>query len=251
VDARDLLQRLAVRWPLVLTGFVVSALIGAAVFLVTPTNYTSAAGVLVVPPTTDGGSTPVNPLSSLDSVVQVASTLVYTAQTAGAAGQISDASDGGSASAVNTGSDPSLNTPYIQITSTGNSADDATNAAQAAIKVMSTQLANIQNTSGVPTYLKMRLAVMAQPVTATASGSARLKAGGLGAAVAFVIALVMVAVFDRMLLSRQPKGPPPPPPPRPRKGRTVAEPEGMNETTTVIERGAIVGPGGLRGSTRR
>jgi hypothetical protein len=266
LDARDLLQRLAVRWPLVLAGFVLSLLIGGAVFAVTPTNYTAAAGVLVVPPSTDAGSTPVNPLTSLDSVVQVASTLVYTAQTPGAAGQIADASGGGSAAVVNTGSDPTLNTPYIQITGAGNSAADATNAAQAAIKVMSAELSAIQNNSAVPNYLKMRLTTVAQPVSATASGSSRLKAAGLAAGAALVIALVMVSLADRMMLSRKPAAPAPRPTARPDRQDRAERPEradrpepsrprrpaveNHNEKTQVIARGMLADPP-TRGPARR
>lgn len=243
MDARDLLLRLVARWPLVLGGFLVSLVIGAGIFLVTPASYTATAAALVVPPSTDPGTnTPVNPLTSLDSVVQVASTLVYAAQSPSAVGQIADASNDGSAQVVNTGSDPTINTPYIQITGSGESAADATNAAQAAIRVMGDQLSTIQNNSDVPTFLKMRLVTVNAPVVSTASGSARLKAAGLAAGIALVVALVAVAVTDRVLLARQRRDSTPPTPSRPRRRPGSAEPENRNETTQVISRGLLPEP---------
>jgi hypothetical protein len=185
VDGRELLRRLALRWPLVGIGLLLAVVVGGIVFAVTPATYTAQAGVLILPPTTDpgGSGNPVNPLSSLDSgTVQVASTLVYTAGSQDALDTISSASNGGTATVVNTTNDPTNDTPFIQITATGDSAEDA-----------------IQAGSNVPRSLLMRLTVIVAPVSATASGSALIKAGGLAAGIVFVLALLVIGLLDRFL----------------------------------------------------
>jgi len=193
---------LALRWPLVGIGLLLAVVVGGIVFAVTPATYTAQAGVLILPPTTDpgGSGNPVNPLSSLDSgTVQVASTLVYTAGSQDALDTISSASNGGTATVVNTTNDPTNDTPFIQITATGDSAEDATQAARAAIGVLNTRLAAIQAGSNVPRSLLMRLTVIVAPVSATASGSALIKAGGLAAGIVFVLALLVIGLLDRFL----------------------------------------------------
>ncbi|HEX3785665.1 MAG TPA: hypothetical protein VHX38_38935 [Pseudonocardiaceae bacterium] len=202
MDGRELVRRLALRWPLVGIGLLLAVIIGGVVFAVTPASYTAQAGVLILPPSTDpgDGTTAVNPLTSLDSgVVEVASTLVYAAGSQQALDTISDASNGGSATVVNTTDDPTNDTPFIQITSTGDSAPEATSAAQAAIGVLGSRLSAIQAGSNVPRSLMMRLTVIVAPVAATASTSGLLKAGGLAAAIVFVLALLVIGLLDRFL----------------------------------------------------
>ncbi len=202
MDGRELLRRLALRWPLVLVGLLLAIIVGGIVFAAAPASYTAQAGVLVLPPRTDpgDGGALVNPLSALDSgVVQVASTLVFAAGSAQAADVISDASGGGSATVVNTSDDPTNDTPFIQITATGASAADATSAARATIGVLGARLTAIQASSNVPRALLMRLTVLIAPVAATASTGAELKAGGLAAAIVLVLALLLIALLDRFL----------------------------------------------------
>jgi capsular polysaccharide biosynthesis protein len=199
VDGRDLIRRLAVRWPLVLVGAVLALVVGGVVFAVSPASYTAQAGVLVLPPPTEpGDTTQVNPLASLDNgAVQVASTLVYAASSAAVVDTIANASDGGTATLVNTTDEPGNDTPFIQITATGSSEADARTAATATITALTDQLRALQNR--VPDSLLMRLSVIVPPTSATASGSALIKAGGLAALLVFVLALVAIALLDRFL----------------------------------------------------
>lgn len=205
MDGRELLRRLALRWPLVLLGALLAVVIGGVVLAVTPASYTAQAGVLVLPPPTDpGDTTPVNPLASLDNgAVQVASTLVYTAGSPATVDAIADASNGGTATVLNTSDDPGNDTPFIQITATASSATDARAAATAMIGALGTQLRAMQ--TQVPASLLMHTAVIVPPVTATASTGSAVKAGGLAAILAFVIALIVIAVLDRFLPARLPK----------------------------------------------
>jgi hypothetical protein len=205
VDGRELLRRLALRWPLVLLGAVLALVVGGVVVVLTPASYTAQAGVLVLPPPTQPGeTTPVNPLASLDSgSIQVASTLVYAAGTPAIVDAVSNASDGGTATVLNTTNDPGNDTPFIQITATASAQADAKAAATAMVNALGAQLRAMQ--PQVPSALLMRLAVIVPPVTATASASGMLKAGGLAAILVFVLALLVIALLDRFLPARLPK----------------------------------------------
>lgn len=199
MDGRELLRRLALRWPLLVLGALLALAVGGLVFAVTPASYTAQAGVLVLPPTTDAGdSTPVNPLTSLDNgAIQVASTLVYTASSPATVDAVANASDGGTSAVLNTTDDPGNDTPFIQITATGATENDARAAATATITALNSQLRGMQ--TQVPSALLMRLSVILTPTTATASASSTLKAGGLAAILVFVLALIAIAVLDRFL----------------------------------------------------
>jgi hypothetical protein len=201
VDGRELLHRLASRWPLVLIGALLAFVVGGVVFAAGPASYTAQAGVLVLPPPTEpGDTTPVNPLASLDNgAVQVASTLVYAASSPATVDAVADGSNGGTSTVVNTTDDPGNDTPFIQITATGATEADARSAAAATIAALGTQLRDIQTNSQVPTSLLMRLSVIVPPVTATASTGGALKAAGLAAILVFVVALIGVALLDRFL----------------------------------------------------
>ena len=204
MDGRELLRRLALRWPLVLLGAVLALVVGGVVVVLTPAGHTAQAAVLVLPPPTNpGDTTPVNPLASLDNgSVQVATTLVYAAGTPAVVDAVSDASDGGAATVLNTTDDPGNDTPFIQITATGGSQADAKAAATAMVNALNTQLRVMQ--PQVPAALLMHLAVIVPPVTATASTGGMLKAGGLAAILVFVIALIVIALLDRFLPARLP-----------------------------------------------
>lgn len=204
MDGRELLHRLAVRWPLVVLGALLALVIGGIVFAASPASYTAQAGVLVLPPPTEPGeTTPVNPLSSLDSgSIQVASTLVYAASSPATVAAVADASDGGTSSVLNTTDTPGNDTPFIQITATGRTEADARAAATATISALDAQLRAMQ--SQVPAGLLMHLAVIVAPVGATASTSGLLKAAGLAAILVFVASLLAIALLDRFLPARLP-----------------------------------------------
>lgn len=204
MDGRELLRRLALRWPLVLLGAVLALAVGGVVVAVTPAGHAAQAGVLVLPPPTEpGATTPVNPLASLDNgAIQVASTLVYTAGTPAIVDAVADASNGGTATALNTTDDPANDTPFIQISATAGSETDAKAAATAMVDALNTRLRAMQ--TQVPATLLMHLAVIVPPVTATASTGGMIKAGGLAAILVFVIALFVIALLDRFLPARLP-----------------------------------------------
>ena len=201
MDGRELLRRLALRWPLVVLGALLAFVVGGVVLAVTPASYAAQAGVLVLPPPTQPGDTAqVNPLASLDNgAVQVASTLVYAASSPATASTIADASNGGTATLLNTTDAPGNDTPFIQVTASGDSETNARAAATAAIAALNMQLRTIQADSHVPPSLLMRIAVIVPPVTATASTSGLVKAGGLAAILVFLLALIAIAVLDRFL----------------------------------------------------
>ena len=199
MDGRELIRRLALRWPLVLVGALLALVVGGVVFAVSPASYTAQAGVLVLPPPTEpGDTTPVNPLAALDNgAIQVASTLVYTASSPTVVDGVANASNGGTSTVLNTTDDPGNDTPFIQITATGSSEADARSAATATITALSTQLRTIQN--GVSSSLLMNLSVIVAPTTAAASTASLVKAGGLAAILVFVLALIAIALLDRFL----------------------------------------------------
>jgi capsular polysaccharide biosynthesis protein len=199
VDGRELIRRLALRWPLLLIGAVLALVVGGVVFAASPASYTAQAGVLVLPPPTEpGDTTPVNPLASLDSgAIQVASTLVYTAGSPAVVDTVANASNGGTSTVLNTTDDPGNDTPFIQITATGSSESNARSAATATITALTTQLRTIQN--GVAPSLLMHLSVIVAPTTAAASTSSLIKAGGLAAILVFILALLAIALLDRFL----------------------------------------------------
>lgn len=199
MDGRELIRRLALRWPLVLLGAVLALAVGGIVFAVSPASYTAQAGVLVLPPPAEpGDTTPVNPLASLDNgAIQVASTLVYTASSPAVTDAIATASDGGTASVLNTTDAPGNDTPFIQITATGSAESNARTAATVTITALTNQLHALQH--GVPDALSMHLSVIVPPTVAAASASSMVKAGGLAALVVFVLALLVVALIDRFL----------------------------------------------------
>ncbi len=205
MDGRELLRRLALRWPLVLLGALLALVVGGVVVATTPAGYTAQAGVLVLPPPIEpGGADQVNPLASLDNgAIQVASTLVYTAGTPSIVDAIADASNGGAATVLNTTDNPGNDTPFIQITATAGSATDAKAAATAMVNALDTRLRAMQ--TQVPAALLMHLAVIVPPVTAAASTSGMIKAGGLAALLVFVVALIVIALLDRFLPGRLPK----------------------------------------------
>ena len=204
MDGRELLRRLALRWPLVVLGALLALVVGGVVFAATPASYTAQAGVLVLPPSTEpGDTTPVNPLSALDNgAIQVASTLVYAASSPGTVAAVADASDGGTSTVLNTTDAPGNDTPFIQITATGRTEADAQAAASATIAALNTQLRGMQGQ--VPAGLLMRLAVIVPPVGATAGTSSLLKAAGLAAILVFVASLLVIALLDRFLPARLP-----------------------------------------------
>jgi capsular polysaccharide biosynthesis protein len=199
VDGRELLHRLALRWPLVLIGALLALVVGGIVFAAGPASYTAQAGVLVLPPPTEpGDTTPVNPLATLDNgAVQVASTLVYVAGSPSTVDAVANASHGGTSTVLNTTDDPGNDTPFIQITATGATEADARAGATATITALNAQLRAIQ--TQVPASLLMHLSVIVPPATATASTSGPLKAAGLAAILVFVLALIGIAVLDRFL----------------------------------------------------
>jgi capsular polysaccharide biosynthesis protein len=199
VDGRELIRRLAVRWPLVLLGAVLALAVGGVVFAVSPASYTAQAGVLVLPPPTEpGDTTPVNPLASLDNgAIQVASTLVYTASSPAVVDTIANAANGGTSTVLNTTDEPGNDTPFIQITATGSSEANARTAATVTMTALTNQLRALQNR--VPDSLAMHLSVIVPPTTATASTGSLVKAGGLAAIVVFVLALLGIALLDRFL----------------------------------------------------
>ncbi|HJP79047.1 MAG TPA: hypothetical protein VJ914_32545 [Pseudonocardiaceae bacterium] len=204
MDGRELLRRLALRWPLVVLGALLALVVGGVVFAATPASYTAQAAVLVLPPSSEpGDTTPVNPLSALDNgAIQVASTLVYAASSPGAVAAVADASDGGTSTVLNTTDAPGNDTPFIQITATGRTEADAQAAASATIAALNTQLRGMQGQ--VSAGLLMRLAVIVPPVGASASTSSLLKAAGLAAILVFVASLLVIALLDRFLPARLP-----------------------------------------------
>ena len=198
VDAVKVMLR---RWYLVLAGALVTVGAAAGVILYVPTQYQATAQyLLLLPATSNGEDTPINPFINLPSDLTVAvGLLAADMQTPD---QLRDLTEHGFDSEFTVGVNPSQG-PVIALNVRGSDPADVVATRDQVIRRLDQNLAEMQDLPGIPQNQVIFSRISGANTRAEAVPGAKIKALAVAGMLGVTLTLILTFSLDKALLARR------------------------------------------------